>query len=106
MKKILLILALGASLIAETITLSGSIISDNQKMITSRFMGFVKNMQVSEGDMVKKGQVLYEIDSKEIEAAVKQVDLAISQARLALQMNQNQLSNVLLNLARNKRLFE
>ncbi len=86
--------------------LSGTVNSDNQKMITSRFMGFVKNMQVSEGDIVKKGQVLYEIDSKEIEAAVKQVDLAISQARLALQMNENQLNNVLLNLARNKRLYE
>jgi len=92
-------------LAAGGLELSGTVISDNQKMITSRFMGFVKNMQVSEGDMVKKGQVLYEIDSKEIEAAVKQVDLAISQARLALQMNENQLNNVLLNLARNKRLF-
>ncbi len=60
-------------------------------MITSRFMGFVKNMTVAEGDMVKKDQILYEIDSKEIEAMVKQVDLAISQARLALQMNENQL---------------
>jgi len=107
MKKILLmaLLATGA-IFSGVLELSGTVISDNQKMITSRFMGFVKNMRVSEGDMVKKGQVLYEIDSKEIEAAVKQVDLAISQARLALQMNQNQLNNVLLNLARNKRLFE
>jgi len=39
MIKILLAsLILGASLIAETLTLSGSVISDNQKMITSRFM--------------------------------------------------------------------
>ncbi len=107
MKKILLAFLLaGASLLAEELVLSGTVISDNQKMITSRFMGFIKNMRVSEGDMVKKGQVLYEIDSKEIEAAVKQVDLAISQARLALQMNENQLNNVLLNLARNKRLYE
>jgi len=107
MKKILLTLLMaGAWLLAEDLVLSGTVISDNQKMVTSRFMGFIKNMRVNEGDMVKKGQVLYEIDSKEIEAAVKQVDLAISQARLALQMNQNQLNNVLLNLARNKRLFE
>jgi len=107
MKKIIAAAFLTAAYAAAgVLTLSGTVISDNQKMITSRFMGFVKNMQVSEGDRVKKGQLLYEIDSKEIEAAVKQVDLAISQARLALQMNQNQLNNVLLNLARNKRLFE
>jgi len=86
--------------------LSGSVVSDNQKMMTSRYMGYVKNMAVSEGDIVKKGQLLYEIDSKEIEAAERQVDLAISQARLALQMNKNQLNNVLLNLARHKRLYK
>jgi RND family efflux transporter MFP subunit len=74
-------------------------------MITSRFMGFIKNMKVSEGDIVKRGDLLYEIDSNEIDAAVRQVDLAISQARLALQMNENQLNNVLLNLARHKRLY-
>jgi len=94
------------SLNAIEIELSGSVVSDNQKMMTSRYMGFVKNMAVSEGDIVKKGQLLYEIDSKEIEAAERQVDLAISQARLALQMNRNQLGNVLTNLARHKRLYK
>jgi RND family efflux transporter MFP subunit len=107
MKRLFFALLLAGSLLtAGVLELSGTVISDNQKMITSRFMGFVKNMRVSEGDRVKKGQVLYEIDSKEIQAAAKQVDLAISQARLALQMNQNQLNNVILNLERNKRLYK
>lgn len=90
---------------AVEINLSGSVVSDNQKMITSRYMGYVKNMAVSEGDIVKKGQLLYEIDSKEIEAAERQVELGISQARLALQMNKNQYNNVLTNLARHQRLY-
>ncbi|HHH55311.1 MAG TPA: biotin/lipoyl-binding protein, partial [Bacteroidetes bacterium] len=90
---------------AVEINLSGSVVSDNQKMLTSRYMGYVKKMAVSEGDIVKKGQLIYEIDSKEIEAAERQVDLAISQARLALQMNRNQYNNVLTNLARHKRLY-
>lgn len=93
-------------LAARTIELSGSVVSDNQKMLTSRYMGYVKNMAVSEGDIVKKGQLLYEIDSKEIESAERQVDLAISQARLALQMNKNQYNNVLTNLARHERLYK
>jgi len=105
MGKLLLILALGASLIAETLTLSGSVISDNQKMITSRFMGFVTNVPVSEGEFVKKGDLLYTIDSKEIDSALSQVELGISQAQLSLQMYQNQHTNVALNLARNKRLL-
>ncbi len=91
---------------AVEINLGGTVVSDNQKMMTSRYMGYVKNMAVSEGDIVKKGQLLYEIDSKEIESAERQVDLAISQARLALQMNKNQYNNVLMNLARHQRLYK
>ena len=90
----------------KILTLSGTVISDNKKMLTSRYMGYVKNMAVSDGDIVKKGQLLYEIDSKEIESAERQVDLAISQARLALQMNKNQYNNVLTNLARHERLYK
>jgi RND family efflux transporter MFP subunit len=107
MKKIilLLIVAFLTTVDAIEINLSGSVISDNQKMMTSRYMGYVKNMAVSEGDIVKKGQLLYEIDSKEIESAERQVDLGISQARLALQMNKNQYNNVLTNLARHQRLY-
>jgi len=105
MKKLLILLALGAALMAETLTLSGTVISDNKKMITSRFMGFVTKVNVSEGDYVKKGQLLYSIDSKEIDSAKSQVELAISQAQLSLQMYQNQYTNIKLNLDRNKRLL-
>ena len=109
MKKLialLLVAVLSISLNAIEINLSGSVVSDNQKMMTSRYMGYVKNMAVSEGDIVKKGQLLYEIDSKEIESAERQVQLGISQARLALQMNKNQYNNALMNLARHQRLYE
>ncbi|SFV68007.1 Probable Co/Zn/Cd efflux system membrane fusion protein [hydrothermal vent metagenome] len=99
MYKILLILAFTLSLWAETLTLSGSVISDNQKMITSRFMGFVTNVYVNEGEKVKKNQVLYTIDSREIDSAVRQ-------SELSLQMYQNQYTNVKLNLDRYKRLLK
>ena len=111
MKKVayllLAIITMQAGLLsAEEIHLTGSIVSDNKKMITSRYMGYVRKMAVSEGDIVRKGQLLYEIDSKEIESAERQVDLAISQARLALQMNKNQYNNVLTNLSRHQRLYK
>ena len=99
MKKLLILLALGASLIAESITLSGTVISDNKKMITSRFMGFVTQVNVSEGEQVKKDQILYTIDSREIDSAARQ-------SELSLQMYQNQYTNVKLNLDRYKRLLE
>jgi len=93
-------------ILAGQIELAGSVVSDNQKMITSRYMGYIKNMKVNEGSVVKKGQLLYEIDSKEIESAERQVELGISQARLALQMNRSQLANINQNLERHKRLFK
>ncbi|MEA1956222.1 MAG: efflux RND transporter periplasmic adaptor subunit [Campylobacterota bacterium] len=105
-KKILILMVLAISLIAETLTLSGTVISDNQKMITSRFMGFVTQVNASEGEKVKKGQLLYTIDSKEIDSAMTQVKLGISQAQLALQMYQNQYTNIKLNLDRHKRLLK
>ena len=107
MKNILITLALLTSaLVAEGLNVSGSVISDNQKMITSRYMGFVTKVGASEGERVKKGTLLYTIDSKEVDSAKARVQLGISQAELALQMNQNQLNNVLLNLARYKRLLD
>jgi len=108
MKKIVIIglIFLVSIVNSAELELSGSIVSDNQKMMTSRYMGFVKNMLVSEGDIVEKGQLLYEIDSKEIESAERQVDLAISQARLALQMNRSQYDNIVTNFARYKRLYQ
>jgi RND family efflux transporter MFP subunit len=86
-------------LLAESLILSGTLISDNEKMITSRFMGFVTQVNVSEGEQVKKGQALYSIDSREIDSAARQ-------AELSLQMYQNQYTNVKLNLERHKRLLK
>ncbi len=106
MKIILAALTFASSLSAASLTLSGSVISDNQKMITSRNMGFVTGVNVSEGSRVKRGQLLYTIDSKEIDSAKTQVEMGISQAELSLQMHQNQYENLKLNLERHKRLLE
>ncbi|NOR56092.1 MAG: efflux RND transporter periplasmic adaptor subunit [Sulfurovum sp.] len=100
------ILLFSTSSFAIEIELGATVISDNQKMLTSRYMGYVKKMLVSEGDLVQKGDLIYEIDSKDIESAERQVDLSISQARLSLQMNKNQYGNVLVNVARHARLYK
>jgi RND family efflux transporter MFP subunit len=98
-QKILILVALSATLIAETITLSGSVISDNQKIITSRYMGFVTYVGASEGEKVVKNQVLYTIDSREIDSNKRQ-------AELSLQMYQNQYANIKINLERHRRLLK
>lgn len=83
---------------AKTIELSATVISDNEKLITSRFMGFIKEVYVSEGDLVKKGQLLYEIDSTDIDSKKQQ-------ALLGVQIYQNQYTNSKINFERYQRLF-
>ena len=90
--KILAMLLATVYTFGANISLSGSVISDNQKMLTSRNMGYVKKMLVSEGDFVKKGQLLYVIDSTENNSAIT--------------MQRNQLNNIETNLARHERLYK
>ena len=106
MKRVAIFLVFISSLFAAELKLSGTVISDDTKMIASRFMGFVKKVYVDEGDFVKKGDMLYTIDSKEIDLAKSQVELMIAQARLAVQMSQNMYNNVHLNYERFKRLYK
>lgn len=105
MKLLISLLAISTLLSAGGLTLSGVVISDNQKMITSRNMGFVTSVNVSEGSHVRKGDILYTIDSREVDSAKTQVDMGIAQAELSLQMYQNQYENLKVNLERHKRLY-
>ncbi len=87
------------NLFASELELSGTVISDNEKIISSRNMGLIKEVYVSEGTNVKKGDILYEIDSSNIDSNKKELELN-------LQIQQNQLQNIQLNHARYKRLQE
>ncbi len=78
--------------------ISGTVISDNEKIITSRYMGFIKKVYVNEGDFVKKGQLLYEIDSANIDSNKKE-------AQLSVQIQENNLNNLKINYERYKRLY-
>jgi len=99
-EKIVLILILMVNLsFGKTIELSATVISDNEKYITSRFMGFIQNVNVSEGDIVKRGQLLYAIDSTEIDSKKQQ-------ALLGVQMYENQYLTMKRNYERFKRLLE
>ena len=99
-KKLFLALILIISSVnAQEIELSGTVISDNEKFITSRFMGFVKELHVSEGSMVKKGELLYKIDTTDIDAKKRQAALQVS-------MYKTQFEIVKRNYNRFKRLYK
>jgi len=100
MKKIILALFIAiSSIYGQNIELSGTVISDNEKFITSRFMGFVKELRVAEGSLVKKGQLLYKIDTTDIDAKKNQATLQVS-------MYQTQFEIVKRNYDRFQRLYK
>lgn len=99
MIKLLLITIFCINLFANQLELSGTVISDNEKIITSRNMGFIKDVYVKEGSTVKKGDILYEIDSSNIDSNKKEV-------LLNLEILKNQANNIELNYKRYKRLQE
>ena len=104
-KKVLAI-ALLAPFTLNAVEISGYIISDNQKTISSRNMGYIKKIYVEEGDVVHKGSPLFDIDSKDMNVMLNQAKLAKSQAFLSLGMYQNSYKDVLVNQDRLKRLYD
>ena len=98
MKKIL-ILTILLVININALEISGTVISDNEKIITSKFMGLIKKVNVKEGDFVKKGQILYEIDSSNI-------DSLKNEAIYNKQILENSLENIKLNYERYERLYK
>ena len=79
---------------ASDITLTGTVVSDGQKMIGSRYMGYVKAVYVKLGDKVKREQDLYEIESAEFDMMKTQADLMLEQAQLALEYWKDRLKSL------------
>lgn len=94
-KKLLFVTLILSSLgYASDITLTGTVVSDGQKMIGSRYMGYVKAVYVKLGDKVKREQDLYEIESAEFDMMKTQVDLMLEQAQLALEYWKDRLKSL------------
>jgi len=94
-KKILFVtFLLISSLSAGSIVLTGTVISDGQKMIGSRYMGYVKKVYVKLGDKVKREDDLYEIESAEFDIMKTQANLMLEQAQLALEYWKDKLHNI------------
>jgi len=105
-KNILLALLLSGMLYATEINLSsakqstneikltGTVVSDGQQMIGSRFMGYVKKVFVKIGDKVKREDDLYEMESAEFDMMKMQADLMIEQAKTMVEFWRDKLKRV------------
>ena len=84
-KSLLLIGLLSFPLLAEDIVLPGTVISNGQKMIGSRYMGYIKHVYVKLGDKVKREDDLYEMESAEFDIMKSQADLMLEQSQVVLE---------------------
>jgi len=95
MKKITLLLTLTLSLaFSQFLDLTGTIVSDNQKMVGARYMGYVKHVYFNIGDKVKREDTLFEMESAEFDIMKNQADLALEQAEIMVDMYRTRLDSI------------
>lgn len=78
----------------HAIKLTGTVVSDGQQMIGSRFMGYVKKVFVKIGDKVKREDDLYEIESAEFDMMKMQADLMLEQSKTMVDVWRTKLKRV------------
>ncbi len=79
---------------SSTLNITGTIVSDNQKMIGARYMGYVKHIYFDIGDSVKREDTLFELESAEFDIMKNQADLALEQADIMVDMYRTRLDTI------------
>ena len=96
---------LTSTLFANTINITGTIVSDNKKYIGARYMGYVKEVYVNIGDKVKREDDLFKMESAEFDILKEQVNLGLEQAEILTDVYRSKLDEIRRNkalLSRNK----
>ena len=63
---------------------SGTVMSTNQVQVASRLMGYIRTLTVREGQTVKAGQLLFQVDPTDIQGQVAQARAGLAQAQANL----------------------
>lgn len=66
------------------IMLTGTVVSTNQVQVASRLMGYIRALKVHEGQTVKAGELLFEVDPTDIQGQVAQARSGLAQAQANL----------------------
>jgi RND family efflux transporter MFP subunit len=77
-----------------TLDITGTVVSDNQKMIGARYMGYIKDIYFNIGDKVEREDTIFTIESAEFDIMQNQADLALEQAELMIEMYRTRLDSI------------
>jgi len=83
-----------------------NIYSKNQVMVATRLMGYIKKMNVEEGEVVHKGEVLFEVDPADVNSFINQARGMVIQAKSGLLMAEMALADAQRDYQRFKNLYE
>ncbi|HHY91509.1 MAG TPA: efflux RND transporter periplasmic adaptor subunit [Clostridiales bacterium] len=86
--------------------LSGKLEPIEETEVSSKLSGKVIKVHVKVGDSVQAGDVLFELDSQDLQNAVKQAEAAYRVAEANLKMTQENIENAKVNLERMRALYE
>ncbi len=95
MKLFIASLALAVSTLgAIELKVTGTVVSENQKMIGARYMGYVKKIYFNIGDKVEREDTLFEMESAEFDILKNQADLMLEQAKLMVDEYRTRMDNI------------
>ena len=91
---LLFIFLLSCQVNAGLLSITGTVVSDNQKMIGARYMGYVKHIYFNIGDKVHREDTIFEMESAEFDIMKNQADLALEQAEIMVDMYRTRLESI------------
>jgi HlyD family secretion protein len=92
--------------IQASVLASGRLVYEQQAKLTTEEIGRVTAIYVAEGDRVKKGQLVLQIDDQRLRAAVEQNQAAAHVQEIAIQRQQLQVENLRTQFERTRMLHE
>jgi RND family efflux transporter MFP subunit len=92
--------------VREHIEITGSLKPKEQVDVTSKVTGRVERLTVQVGDLVRRGQVLAELEDAELEQQVRRAEAAREVARATVQQRNAELGNAKADADRARQLFD
>lgn len=95
LKRITLLLTICMhALFSANLLVTGTVVSDNQKMIGARYMGYIKEIHFNIGDKVQRDDILFSMESAEFDIMQSQADVSLEQSKTMVELYRTRLNGI------------